>query len=201
MINRDELPEIPANAEWNTPSGSAPEPAPPAATVPTPPPAPAESRLILTERLKREGRWEEASLWKDGEIKRQREYCHRTKLDAGERAWAAMAEKFPPLPEPKEPDIGIMLESAEGDQMPADLIGDILWCYSNMNRKVTPQDAPTGGAWGLLQWARKYQIKFYETLVPKALANRPPADEENQRAERKSVAEIRKIIETYGKGK
>ena len=145
-----------------------------------------------------------------------------TRADAGDEAWRRIAAKFPPLAntpcdtgdEPRdataveplspqrsrgmEPDIEAMLDETDNG-LPVDLVRDVLWCYSNMNRRVKPEDAPTGGAWGLLCWARKYQIKFYETLLPKALANRPAADEENIRGEKKSIAEIRAILAKFEK--
>ena len=177
-----------------------------------------ESKIELTERLRREGRWSEASLFKDETLRKLRS-DGMTKADAGEEAWRRMAAKFPPLadtgkptpdapdaagaeslppqrPGGTEPDIEAMLDETD-DGLPVDLVQDVLWCYSNMNRRVGPEDAPSGGAWGLLCWSRKYQIKFYEALLPKALANRPPQDEENIRAEKKSIAEVRGILQKF----
>ena len=101
-------------------------------------------------------------------------------------------------PRGTEPDIDIeaMLDEID-DGLPVDLVRDVLWCYSNMNRRVGPEDAPSGGTWGLLCWSRKYQIKFYEVLLPKALANRPAVDEENQRQEKKSIADIRTVLTKF----
>ena len=57
-----------------------------------------ESKIVATERLRKEGRWNEASLFKDEAIKRLRAEG-RTKSEASEAAWDEMLAKFPPLPE------------------------------------------------------------------------------------------------------
>ncbi|REJ82660.1 MAG: hypothetical protein DWQ29_13060 [Planctomycetota bacterium] len=57
-----------------------------------------ESKIELTERLRREGRWSEASKFKDDEIKRLRAEEGLNREDAKERAWELMAEEYPPLP-------------------------------------------------------------------------------------------------------
>lgn len=60
----------------------------------------AESKIELTERLRREGRWSEAMAWKDGKIKELRAAGKR-KADAADEAWRLLAEKYPPLPPPE----------------------------------------------------------------------------------------------------
>ncbi|MFZ1934209.1 MAG: hypothetical protein WCB27_13485 [Thermoguttaceae bacterium] len=61
-----------------------------------------ESKIELHDRLRREGRWNEATVWKDAKIKELRATGMK-RADAKEKAWRLMAEKFPPLPKP-EPD-------------------------------------------------------------------------------------------------
>jgi hypothetical protein len=56
-----------------------------------------ESKIALTERLRREGRWPEASKFKD-EVKTKLRAEGMKRAEAGEQAWQEMAEKFPPLP-------------------------------------------------------------------------------------------------------
>jgi hypothetical protein len=65
----------------------------------------------LTERLRREGRWAEASKFKDETVKKLRKEGMR-RAEAGEQAWLRMAEAYPPLPAP-EPIPG---PSAEDEQ-------------------------------------------------------------------------------------
>ena len=202
-----------------------------------------ESKLELTKRLQREGRWSEASLFKDVALKDFRAQGMK-RAEASDAAWEAMAAAFPPppLPEqspeptpateppvepsaklldpkPDEPfqaaasprgqnghgvavapeedfDVDALLER-EGNQQP-DLVRDTLWAYQHLaNRKAKPEDAPSLGAWSLLQWARKYQNRFFEQVLPLAMKNKPAEDEENIRGERKSIDQIRRILEKF----
>jgi hypothetical protein len=191
-----------------------------------------ESKIELTERLRLEGRWPQAALFKD-ETLRQLRSDGMTKADAAEEAWRRMAEKFPPLPDaqqipepavvapdpgpsgsqtaagnrlglnghgtPAAPavpneDVDALLDRAGVQQTP-DLTRDILWTYQHLqDRQATAESAPTLGAWSLLTWARGARNRFYEQLLPRALANKPPEEEENQRQEKRSIAEIRSLL-------
>ena len=73
-----------------------------------------ESKSDLTDRLRREGRWAEASLRKDA-IKNELRATGMPRREAGEEAWKRIAEEFPPLP---EPDATGEPNTADGD--PAD---------------------------------------------------------------------------------
>jgi len=55
-----------------------------------------ESRIELTERLRREGRWQEASRFKDEMVRNQRAEGMKRR-EAGEQAWQKMAEAYPPM--------------------------------------------------------------------------------------------------------
>jgi hypothetical protein len=55
-----------------------------------------ESKIELTERLRREGRWAEASKFKDTALADFRAKGMKRE-EAAEAAWAAMAEAYPPL--------------------------------------------------------------------------------------------------------
>ena len=57
-----------------------------------------ESKIELTERLRRENRWIEASKFKDDAIKRLRSEEGLSRDEARERAWELMAEEYFPLP-------------------------------------------------------------------------------------------------------
>jgi len=54
-----------------------------------------ESKIGLTERLRREGRWAEASKFKDETVKKLRGEGMK-RAEAGEEAWRRMAEAYPP---------------------------------------------------------------------------------------------------------
>jgi hypothetical protein len=62
-----------------------------------------ESKIELNDRLRREGRWNEAAVWKDAKIKELRATSMK-RADAKEEAWRLMAERFPPPPPAPEPD-------------------------------------------------------------------------------------------------
>lgn len=67
--------------------------------------------------------------------------------------------------------------------------------YENLsNRKAKPEDAPSLGVWSLLQWGRQYHNRFFEMVLPKAMAAQPPEDEQNQRRERRGIAEIEGVL-------
>jgi len=143
-----------------------------------------ESRIAATDRLRREGRWDEASIYRDQVRKRLRgEGIDRT--EAGDRAWQEMLEKYPPLPE-SDPssDISEDLEAhiwPDPGWSPPNLARDILWVYQNLVRQnVRSADAPGAGAWALLRWARQYRNRFFEVMLPKAMAlsvSAPPQHE------------------------
>jgi hypothetical protein len=156
-----------------------------------------ESKIELTERLRKEGRWSEASVFKDAEVKRLRSEGVRS-VEAKEQAWRLMAEKFPPLaqedrlpigqplhaafadPAPgaraasaatsataNGPDVDAVLEKLD-DGAPPDLVRDTLWVYQHLeNKAVRPDQAPSRGAWSLLRWAREYRSRFFEQFLPK----------------------------------
>lgn len=122
-----------------------------------------ESKIELTHRLQREGRWNEASEFRDKVRSEQRE-AGRPRAEANEAAWSRMAEKFPPLPDPKpsnkEMDDPFFDEVNESD-LPSNLSSgdrnfeaDLHWAYHNIGSVVRREDAPSGAAWLLRQWGR-----------------------------------------------
>lgn len=172
-----------------------------------------ESKIDLTERLRREGRWPEASAFKD-QVVRELRAKGTKRTEAAEHGWEEMARNFPPLPAP-EPEPAALGESADLDQndgigalpewiedgAPPDLARDIKWVYQQLeNRRVRPEQAPSAGAWSLLQWAREYRSRFFEQLLPKALAAKASEDEEGVRREKRRVEEIQAMIEKLQEG-
>ncbi len=173
----------------------------------------AESKIELMDRLRREGRWPEAEKLKNTMLA---EFKARGVKKPSDEAWRLLGVKFPPLPalqpdldpkpepgpepkpEPKpEQDEEVLIERV-APQSGTDLIRDIVWAYENLqNRKATPESAPTLGAWSLLTWARGARNRFFEQVLPKALANKPPDEEENHRQEKKSIEEVRRILARF----
>lgn len=140
-----------------------------------------ESKSQLTNRLRREGRWEEASLFKDEEIRRLRAEGLK-RPEAQTAAWAAMEQRYPPsaLETPEDHEAkswnGLsQLPSCESDSF----FQDAIWVYEHLaSSDVTPGDAPHAGAWALLLWARGNRDRFFEQIMPKAYAANQKAKEE-----------------------
>ena len=55
-----------------------------------------ESKIVATDRLRKEGRWEEASLWRDQKRKQLRGDGKHNRAESNAAAWTAMIEEFPP---------------------------------------------------------------------------------------------------------
>ena len=92
-------------------------------------------------------------------------------------------------------DIDTLLDRI-GDGRPSDLIRDTLWTYENLaNRRIKASDAPTCGAWALLEWARQYRNRFFEQVLPKAMLNKPPEEDENVRREKTRIEDMKRILE------
>ena len=148
-----------------------------------------ESKIEATERLRREGRWEDASRYRE-EVRNELRSEGRPRAEAAGAAWDAMLEKYPPLPaaelvsqgpaaELENIDIDALVARFKGNE--PDLARDILWAYENLeNRKARPEDGPSLGAWALLKWARDYRNRFFEQLLPKAIAAREKCGREKR---------------------
>jgi len=159
-----------------------------------------ESKIVATDRLRKEGRWEEASLWRDNKRKQLRAEG-KSKTDANDASWQAMTESFPPLPQEEvpsdEPSAPMELLDLEDYDDRPDMSRDILWVYENLIRKsVNAEDAPSLGAWALLQWARMNRNRFFEQVLPKAKATEKEAAADRDRQEDEAqVEEIYQMIE------
>jgi hypothetical protein len=146
-----------------------------------------ENRLQATERLRREGRWEEASAFK--EVQRQALRAQGTpRSKANDQAWVNTIEKFSPSPlaegsldsaDPQgfdEAEIERLMLRADGAA--TDLTRDVEWAYANAeNKAVRPGDAPSPGAWSMLQFAKRDPGKFYSQLLPKVATPNKRADD------------------------
>lgn len=150
-----------------------------------------ESKSELTDRLRREGRWTEASRYRD-KVRNELKVQGVKRSEASERAWEAMADEYPPLEGsagcaagtsfgiPKVPDgpeaqeeLRWLIEATSEDDI--DLGRDIRWVYEHLwDEGVTPAAAPGGGAWALLKWARANPNDFFRQVLPKGLSDDQP---------------------------
>ncbi len=162
-----------------------------------------ESQIVATDRLRREGRWEEASLFRD-ESRKQIRAEGKSKAEAREASWAAMLVKYPPLPaeacgEDESETDGTQAELAElvarTEGQEAYLVDDLQWAYENyLDNSITPQDAPSRGAWMTMKFARSSPNKFMELVFGKLLP-RQEDREQKQRAQKDAgIDEITRMI-------
>ncbi len=147
---------------------------------PIPPPMPTESKVVATNRLKAEGRWADASLYRDERRVYWRSVDRRA--DAAEWSWREMVAEFPPLPKteseakPKatapgptrDPD---PLDITDADpalirrlmDVEIDWDRDVMWCYrvyAAPASAIRLEDAPSLAAWGTLRTARAEPQRF-----------------------------------------
>jgi hypothetical protein len=164
----------------------------------------AESKITATDRLRKEGRWEEASLWRD-EKRKQLRAEGLTKTEANEQSWVAMIEQYSPLEttvdEPSKDSLSDVVELLEFDpedyDSPTDISGDIGWTYANLARKgVEAKDAPGSGAWSMLVWARENPNRFFEQMLPKSKLIEKEAEEDIDRlGDEAQIEDIHKMLE------
>ena len=163
-----------------------------------------ESKIDLTDRLRREKRWEEAAQYKDSTAKQLRDGGMK-RGEANEAAWESMAEKYPPLAAPQEEESNQDLEfSAEQTAgLPPgsleDFFTDADWVYGNLERgEVDPATAPSSGALALLKWATRNKNDFFGKIVPRALATPDPLREARREEKAMAAAEHRRIDRLEG---
>lgn len=178
-----------------------------------------ESKIVLTERLRREGRWTEASKFKDTVLAECREKGFK-RDQASEAAWDAMEQAFPPIAtlaatgdtgEEETTDTrvqGLSEIPADWPQLPGNtsLQAEIAWCQANrlcvveerangvvvvhLDRARTP--APSWAALGWLETSIRVYSKYID-VVAKALK-----DEDNEqemvKRERLAIDEIRSLL-------
>jgi hypothetical protein len=133
-----------------------------------------ESKAELTDRLRREGRWDA--------FKKRREELKAGGTAASE-VWGAAAEEFPSLD--AKPDPGTApkadLQALKG-KPPVSIVQAAAWAFEQLDcDSITPADAPSPGAWSLLEWARSSiatRTEFYRMFAARIVL--PPQEEARQ---------------------
>jgi len=171
-----------------------------------------ESRSELTDRLRREGRWSEASKFKDTALADFRAKGMK-RDEAGAAAWEAMAEAYPPLP---EEDVAVDGRRVRGLQdIPSDwpdipgnasLQAELRLVTANRLRVCAEEPggvirvrleraecpAPSHAAIAWLDTAIRVYSKFVD-ICAKSLKDE--VDEADMvRRERKSIEEVRRLL-------
>ena len=135
-----------------------------------------ESKAELTDRLRREGRWEA--------FKKRREEL-RVGGTPAKQAWFEAATEFPAVVDrsatPAAPVVDLQVLKGKP---PISVVRAALWAFENLDADwITPAEAPTAGAWSLRQWARSgiaARGEFYRTFVAKLVL---PSQEKARKAE------------------
>ena len=129
-----------------------------------------ESKAELTDRLRREGRFEA--------FKKRREELKANGTPA-KQAWYQAATEFPAT------ETAAMKSAIPAEQLEAlkrkyavPTIEAAFWALEHLDTPWTqPDDAPSAGAWSLLQWARQNPMtrtEFFRTFGPKLTASPVP---------------------------
>jgi hypothetical protein len=138
-----------------------------------------ESKAELTDRLRREGRFEA--------FKKRREELKAGGMAASD-AWGAAATEFLSLD--TKPVGGAVptvdLQALKG-KPPVSIVNAAAWAFEYLDTDwITPTDAPSAGAWSLCAWARSSmaaRTEFYRMFAARIVL--PPQEEARQAAERK----------------
>lgn len=134
-----------------------------------------ESKAELTNRIRREGRWDAASEFM-GKVRTEAKKDGMKQAEAREAAWLAVADEYPPLPESELP-------AAKNDPEPLSMIDpqtltslpdstaetfeeDTFWVYNNLESpEVDYSSAPSKGCVALFRWAKRQPDKFVDRVV------------------------------------
>ena len=176
-----------------------------------------ESKIALTERLRREGRWAEASKFKDTALADFRAKGMK-RDEASEAAWAAMEKAYPPeaTADPGAPEAAAVNVRVQGlGEIPgawgdlpdnASLQAELAWVQSNRLRVVEEKPsgttrvhldqarspAPSWAALGWLETSIRSYAKYID-VVAKSLATQQD-EQEQVRRERMAIDEVRGLL-------
>ena len=155
-----------------------------------------KTKLDLMNRLRAEGRWDKATEFR-AKCRERHKSSGKTKRDSNALAWQEMATKYPPLPEPVMNSVPI---NVFAEKPATTVFQDIEWVYQTMAfQGVGPEQARSGGAWGLLCWERERNKKrsgFFKNLLSRILPSRSDHGRPVPLGQGKSVsqAEINRLL-------
>ena len=181
-----------------------------------------ESKIELTERLRREGRWAEASRLKDTALADFRAKGMK-RDEAAEAAWAAMAEAYPPLPVaegPVDPAAGTPAAmTTDAPPIPwsdlpteGDFDEEVRWVHQQyiliveesprgrvIHWERATKKPPSTGACSLARWAADNRTAFYKDLLPRTMSKASPNQEEeaNLREAEMRAEEIEAVLRKF----
>ncbi|NLF73890.1 MAG: hypothetical protein GX575_33190 [Candidatus Anammoximicrobium sp.] len=171
-----------------------------------------ESKIELTERLRAEGRWAEASKYKDAALGDSRAKGMK-RDEASEAAWDAMEKAYPPLAGAEAAAVNVRVQGL-GD-IPASwpeladnasLQAELAWVQSNRLRVV--EEKPSGAtrvhldrarspapSWAALGWLET-SIRSYAKYIDVVAKNLAVQQDEQElvRREKMAIEEIRGLL-------
>jgi hypothetical protein len=135
-----------------------------------------ESKGELTTRLRQEGRW-------DAFVKRREQL--KAEGARAKDAWEQAAAEFPPVDVPVGAAVVVVVDPVELEALrgkePVGMLEAVRWVFNFACVPwVKPGDAPSAGAWGLLQWAKRNPAsltEFYRTFAARLLTVAEPEPE------------------------
>jgi hypothetical protein len=132
-----------------------------------------ESKAELTDRLRREGRFEA--------FKKRREELKASGVPAPEAWYLAATEFPPPVTQPAAKASAADLRALKGKPA-VSVVQAAAWAFEHLDADwVTPADAPSAGAWSMREWAKSNmaaRTEFYRTFVARIV--QPPQEEARQ---------------------
>ena len=136
-----------------------------------------ESKAELTDRLRREGRFEA--------FKKRREELKAGGMAASD-AWDVAAGEFlPPVAQSATGEARTVDLRALKGKPAVSVVQAAAWASEQLDCDwIKPADAPSPGAWGMLEWARSSMTarsEFYRTFVAKLVM--PPQEEARKKKE------------------
>jgi hypothetical protein len=169
------------------------------------------SKTETMERLRSDGRWSEASLWKDAKVKELRESGMK-RTDATEEAWRLLEIEYPPLAIEPAGVTGRVVGTTAlpigwGDlSESAPFATEVEWVHQNrvlvveekaagrcvLHWERARQPAPSYGAVNLMEFAATNRKGFMDIL--QRVKPEGSGDEENVKRERKTLAEIEDLL-------
>jgi hypothetical protein len=177
------------------------------------------SKIELTERLRREGRWGEASKFKDEALSQYRAKGAK-RGDASEAAWEAMEQAYPPIAavattgdtdaeEATDTRVqGLSEIPADWPQLPANasLQAEIGWCQANrlwvveeksngatvVHLDLARTPAPSWSALGWLETSIRAYAKFVDVAAKVTATHQDEQD--LVRRERIAIDEVRSLL-------
>ena len=153
-------------------------------------------KLTIAHRLQRQGDWPEAVV--------RREELRAMGMTPAE-FWHILDAEFPPPPHSEEEEETAAYEDEaeckatteeltelleRTGKLPVNIKNDLMWVYQSRGRKnLSPRDAPSLGAWDMLQYSRTNRAK-YTDLVFKHLLQKDDDSKDNWKIDDSHILKV-----------